>query len=76
LSSEGSVWRWRDERIFPTAFDQINQLTELRADLPWLADVAHNVCTRLLVELDKAFQRCFRRHSRPALQAQRLRLSG
>lgn len=56
--------RPRDERIFPTAFDQINQLTELRAELPWLADVPRNVCTQLLVELDKAFQRCFRRLAR------------
>ena len=56
--------RPRDERIFPTAFDQINQLTELRADLPWLADVPRNVCSQLLVELDKAFQRCFRRLAR------------
>ena len=56
--------RPRDERIFPTAFNQINQLKELRADLPWLADVPRNVCTQLLVELDKAFQRCFRRLAR------------
>jgi transposase len=28
--------------------------------LPWLADVPRNVCTQLLVELGKAFQRCFK----------------
>jgi putative transposase len=56
--------RPRDERVFPTAFDQINQLTELRADLPWLAAVPRNVCAQLLVELDKAFQRCFARIAR------------
>lgn len=56
--------RPRDERIFPTAFDQMNQLKALRADLPWLADVPRNVCNQLLVELDKAFQRCFRRLAR------------
>lgn len=56
--------RPRDERVFLTAFDQINQLTELRAELPWLADVPRNVCAQLLVELDKAFQRCFRRLAR------------
>ena len=53
--------RPRDERVFPTAFDQINELTELRKELPWLADVPRNVCSQLLVELDKAWQRCFKR---------------
>ena len=56
--------RSRDERIFLTAFDQISQLTELRAELPWLADVPRNVCAQLLVELDKAWQRCFQRLGR------------
>ena len=37
--------RSRDERVYPTAFDQINELTELRAALPWLADVPRNVCS-------------------------------
>jgi len=53
--------RPRDERVFVTAFDQINQLTELRAALPWLADVPRNVCAELLVSLDKAWSRCFKR---------------
>ena len=56
--------RPRDERIFLTAFDQINELTDLRAELPWLADVPRNVCAQLLVSLDKAWQRCFKRLSR------------
>lgn len=49
------------EQRFPTAFDQINELTALRAEVPWLADAPRNVCAQLLVELDKAFQRCFKR---------------
>jgi putative transposase len=53
--------RSKDERRYYTAFDQINELTELRAELPWLADVPRNVCTQLLVELDKAWQRCFKK---------------
>ena len=56
--------RPRDERRFPTAFDQINELTELRAALSWLADVPRNVCSQLLVELDRAWQRCFKRLAR------------
>jgi putative transposase len=54
----------RDERKFYTAFDQINELTGLRADLPWLAEVPRNVCAQLLVELDKAWQRCFKKLGR------------
>jgi putative transposase len=53
--------RPKDETVFPTAFDQINELTELRQELPWLADVPRNVCSQLLVELDKAWQRCFKK---------------
>jgi putative transposase len=56
--------RLRDERKFYTAFDQINELTGLRADLPWLAEVPRNVCAQLLVELDKAWQRCFKKLGR------------
>ena len=51
----------RPQRIYRTAFDQQKELTTLRAELPWLADVSRNVCTNLLVELDKAWQRCFKR---------------
>jgi putative transposase len=50
----------RDERKFYTAYDQMNELTGLRAELPWLAEVPRNVCAQLLVELDKAWQRCFK----------------
>lgn len=56
--------RPRAERVFPTAFDQINQVTELRAELPWLADVPRDVSTHILIELDKAWQRCFKKISR------------
>ena len=51
--------RPRGERVYPTAFDQIRQLTELRKTLPWLADVPRNVCSQVLVDLDIAWQRCF-----------------
>ena len=53
--------RPRDERVFPTAFDQINETTELRAEVPWLDDVPRNVCNQLLVKLDEAWQRCFKK---------------
>ncbi len=53
--------RPKGERIYPSAFDQMLELTELRKELPWLSDVPRNVCAQLLVELDKAWQRCFKR---------------
>lgn len=53
--------RPRDERVYPSAVDQINELTELRAELPWLADVPRNVCAQVLVEIDAAFQRWFKK---------------
>jgi putative transposase len=52
------------DKRYPTAFDQINELTALRAELPWLADVPRNVCSQLLVELDRAWQRCFAKLAR------------
>jgi putative transposase len=56
--------RPRDCRVYPTAFNQANELTVLRAELPWLADVPRNVSMQLLHELDKAWQRCFNRLAR------------
>jgi len=56
--------RCGDDKRYPTAFDQINELTALRAELPWLADVPRNVCAQLLVELDMAWQRCFAKLAR------------
>ncbi|RPH73611.1 hypothetical protein EHM76_05080, partial [bacterium] len=60
------VARPKGERRYPTAFDQINELTALRAELPWLADVPRNVSAQLLIELDRAWQCCFKKlQSRP-----------
>ena len=53
--------RCKVDRRRITAFDQINELTELRAMLPWLADVPRDVCAQLLVELDAAWQQYFKR---------------
>lgn len=53
--------RPRGERVYPSYFSQNKELTELRADLPWLADVPRNVCCHLLLELDIAWQRCFKK---------------
>jgi len=49
---------------YPTAFDQINSLKELRSELLWLADVPRDVAANLLIELDRSWQRCFKRLAR------------
>lgn len=56
--------RCKVDARYPTAFDQINELTDLRAEAPWLSDVPRNVCAQVLVELDRTWQRCFKRISR------------
>lgn len=71
---EGALrWLWNHanaERVaalaeepkrYLSAFDQINSLTKLRAETTWLADVPRNVSAQLLVELDKAWSRCFKK---------------
>ena len=52
--------RPKDERLYYTAFDQMLQLTELRAAYPWFAAVPRHVCSSVLDDLDKAWQRCFK----------------
>ena len=51
----------RCERRYVTAFDQSKELTELRSELPWLAEVPRDVSMQLLHELDQAWQRCFKK---------------
>jgi putative transposase len=51
----------RTDKRYPSGFDQHKELTELRAILPWLADVPRGACETLLTKLDEAWQRCFGR---------------
>lgn len=51
----------RTDRAYISSFDQTNDLTALRAELPWLADAPRNVCAQLVAELDKAWQSCFKK---------------
>lgn len=53
--------RERGERRYVTAFDQSKELTELRSELSWLAEVPRNVSMQLLNDLDQAWQRCFKK---------------
>lgn len=54
----------RDRRRYYTAYDQQLELTDLRAQVPWLAEVPRNVCAQILLELDKAWQRTFKKMAR------------
>ena len=56
--------RAHSERRYVTAFNQARELTTLRSELPWLAEVPRNVSMQLLHELDKAWQRCFKKLAR------------
>lgn len=56
--------RSRSERRYYTAYDQQLELKELRAELPWLADVPRDACAHLLERLDVAWQRCFKKLDR------------
>lgn len=63
--------RCRVDRRYPTAFGQGVELTELRAALPWLADVPRHLCTSVLDALEKAWRRCW--ESRGAVGAPRFK---
>ncbi len=53
--------RPRSERVYPTAFGQSRELTELRAQLPWLADVPRDCSEAVLLRLERAWSVCFKR---------------
>src|SRR5262245_45352214 len=56
--------RPKEQRRLYSGFDQINELTALRAEVDWIADVPRNVGAQLLLALDSAWQRFFRGLSR------------
>lgn len=51
----------RPRRVYLTAFDQGYELKQLRADLPWLADVPRHACDQLLFDLNWAWQLYFKK---------------
>jgi len=67
LALEQRLWglaRPRSERRYYSAPEQQRQLTALRAELPWLADVPRHATAKVLADLDLAWQRCFTRLAR------------
>ena len=56
--------RPRGERIYPTAYDQMRELTQLRAENDWLAAVPRDCAEALLLTLEQSWKRCFGRLAR------------
>jgi putative transposase len=54
----------KGERIYPSRFQQSKEVTALRAELPWLEDTPRESCTQVLVNLETAWQRCFKKTSK------------
>ena len=53
--------RCKVDRAYPDVFSQKRELTDLRVELPWLADVPRHACGEVLAALDLAWQRYFGR---------------
>jgi putative transposase len=51
------------EKIYTSFFSQQKQLTDLRKVAPWIKDVPRHIAVQLLVNLDRAWQRCFSKTS-------------
>lgn len=52
--------RPKGERVYPSAFGQQRELTELRAEHDWLADVSRQAGASVLARLHDAWLRCWR----------------
>ncbi len=57
----GKYAKESDERIFPSYFDQAKEMTLLCKEAPWLEEVPCAIRQEVLRDLDKAWQRCFKR---------------
>lgn len=55
------IARPKDERIFPSYYDQKREMTLLLDDNPWIADVQCSARQEILADLDKAWARCFKK---------------
>lgn len=53
--------RCKVDRKYPNGVSQSREVTELRAMLPWLDDVPRSACTKVVNDLESAWQRCFAR---------------
>jgi putative transposase len=51
----------RTPRIYPSAYGQARELTDLRAEHDWLADLPRRAQASVLEDLEKAWKRCFQK---------------
>jgi putative transposase len=51
--------------IYPSAMGQNKELTDLRAEHDWIAEVPRNVCESLFFDLEAGWKQCFERGSPP-----------
>lgn len=64
-----------DRHWWPSSFNQQEQLTELRAEYPWIRAVPRRICDRLLDDLNLAWIRCFKKlTSQPKYKSRRNRI--
>jgi len=56
--------RPREERVYVSHYDQSRQMTELLEVAPWIAEVQCQARQETLADLDKAWQRCFKKLAR------------
>lgn len=52
--------RAKCDRKYPRAIQQLFELKDVREAIDWLADVPRNVCNQVIIQLDLAWQRCFK----------------
>lgn len=62
---QAHVRRCRCDRKYPTAISQAAELTVAREENPWLADVPRRASMQVLVRLETAWDRCFKRLGGP-----------
>jgi putative transposase len=48
------------EKVYPSFFSQVRELTFLRKEASWINDVPRHVAVQVLENLDKAWKRCFK----------------
>jgi putative transposase len=58
--------RPKDERVFPTHYDQGREMTQLLKDNPWIEDVQCQARQEVLADLHKAWSACFNKENRQA----------
>lgn len=53
--------RSKADRVYPSWYDQKKELTDLREEHDWLADMSRDAQDQMLQSLDRAWDRCFKK---------------